>query len=63
MLAILQTIPSISITDGQPTILLPLVVIFAVTALKDLYEDYKRKVSDRQENESVSHLIDSDILW
>lgn len=45
-------IDSITISDGLPTIYLPLVFIVMITAAKDYYEDYKRKRSDREENES-----------
>ena len=46
----MQFIQIISISEGIPTIFLPLVVIVAVTAIKDFYEDYKRKKSDQEEN-------------
>jgi phospholipid-transporting ATPase len=46
----MQIIPDISISDGTPTILIPLVFIVIITAAKDFSEDYKRKQSDRQEN-------------
>ena len=42
----LQLIKDISITDGQPMILIPLSFIVTLTAVKDYYEDYKRKKSD-----------------
>lgn len=45
-------IDSITISDGLPTIYLPLATIVLITAAKDYYEDYKRKRSDREENES-----------
>lgn len=38
-IAVLQSIKIISISDGIPTIGLPLAFVFAVTALKDLLED------------------------
>lgn len=41
---------SISISGGVPTIFLPLAFILFITAIKDYYEDYKRKVSDSVEN-------------
>ncbi|CAD8093418.1 unnamed protein product [Paramecium sonneborni] len=64
ILAILQGIPIISISDGQPTILLPLIFILIVTMIKDLYEDTKRKKSDKQENENIC-LLESgqNIKW
>ena len=49
-IGIMQTIPYITISGGLPAIFLPLVVILIITALKDFYEDYKRKNSDTAEN-------------
>ena len=46
----MQTLPAISISENLPVIILPLVFIIFVTAIKDYYEDYKRKKSDREEN-------------
>jgi len=43
-------IPQISISDGVPTIFMPLFVILLVTAAKDFYEDFKRRTSDNEEN-------------
>lgn len=47
---VLQIIPQISITGGQPAILLPLMFVCAVSAVKDLFEDIKRHRADDQEN-------------
>ncbi len=46
-------IPVISISEGVPTIFLPLFIIVLVTAIKDGYEDYKRRKSDKEENRSL----------
>lgn len=43
-------IDAITISDGYPTIYVPLITIVVITAAKDYYEDYKRKKSDREEN-------------
>ena len=43
-------IPSISISDGIPTITLPLSFIMLISSLKNVYEDSKRKESDKIEN-------------
>ena len=43
---VLQIIPQISITGGQPAILLPLLFVCAVSAVKDLFEDIKRHRAD-----------------
>ena len=46
----LQTIRLISITDGQPLMLVPLLVVLAISMVKDAWEDYKRKQADWKEN-------------
>jgi magnesium-transporting ATPase (P-type) len=43
---VLQIIPQISISGGQPAILLPLLFVCAVSAVKDLFEDIKRHKAD-----------------
>jgi phospholipid-transporting ATPase len=50
IIAVLQSIPQISVTGGIPNILLPLTFVLAVSAFKDLLEDNKRKRSDDEEN-------------
>lgn len=47
----MQTIESISISDGKSVMAIPLVIVIGVTMIKDAYEDYKRHQSDKQENE------------
>ena len=36
---------------------MPLSVIILVSALKDLYEDYKRQMSDREENNRLVKVL------
>ena len=43
---VLQVIPPISISGGQPAILLPLLFVISVSAVKDLFEDLGRHRSD-----------------
>lgn len=50
ILAILQAIKPVSITNGIPFILLPLTIIVLLTMVKDVFEDYKRYKSDEEEN-------------
>ena len=52
-------IPLISISDNVPTIFLPLAFILIITALKDAFEDYKRKRSDKEENKSLCKVWNS----
>lgn len=47
-----QMIPQISISQGRPTILLPLGFVVLVSMIKDILEDSKRHASDNRENAS-----------
>ena len=44
-------IPAISISNGTPTQGMPLVFVVVLSMIKDAYEDYKKSVNDRTENE------------
>ena len=46
--------PFISISEGVPTIYVPLVCIIIITAAKDFFEDFKRKRSDNEENRVIN---------
>ena len=48
--AILQVIPEISVSNGIPNVLLPLIFVLAVSATKDYLEDLTRRKSDKEEN-------------
>jgi phospholipid-transporting ATPase len=50
VVAILQIIPEISVSDGVPNILLPLAFVILVSAIKDGLEDRNRQKSDDLEN-------------
>jgi len=60
VIAILQCIPDVSITNQIPTILLPLIFVVVLTAVKDLFEDLKRYFSDREENNSKTNVLRKD---
>eukprot|EP01053_Blabericola_migrator_P012221 Blabericola_migrator_1__12220@NODE_75_length_15195_cov_183_882866_g67_i0_p1_GENE_NODE_75_length_15195_cov_183_882866_g67_i0NODE_75_length_15195_cov_183_882866_g67_i0_p1_ORF_typecomplete_len1527_score324_89PhoLip_ATPase_C/PF16212_5/6_2e03PhoLip_ATPase_C/PF16212_5/2_1e03PhoLip_ATPase_C/PF16212_5/2_8e65Hydrolase/PF00702_26/8_3e03Hydrolase/PF00702_26/1_2e17Hydrolase/PF00702_26/2_2e05E1E2_ATPase/PF00122_20/2_8e25E1E2_ATPase/PF00122_20/1_8e04PhoLip_ATPase_N/PF16209_5/1_1e22Cation_ATPase/PF13246_6/1_5e len=47
---VLQSISGISVTNGIPTIGLPLSFVITVNAIKDALEDRKRHQSDKEEN-------------
>lgn len=47
---ILQMVPGVTLTNGQPTILVPLMFVISVSAIKDIFEDLKRHASDAVEN-------------
>jgi len=57
--AMLQTVPSISITSGRPLILAPLAFVLSVAAVRDLVEDENRKAADRAENDRRACLVDA----
>ena len=56
----MQTIKSISITNGFATNAIPLTAVVLVSMVKDAFEDYKRHVSDREENEHLASVYDPD---
>lgn len=43
-------VPVISISDGKPAMLIPLIFVITVSMVKDLFEDHKRHKSDKKEN-------------
>ena len=50
IIMIMQTIKPISITDGTPVQAMPLLSVIIISMIKDAFEDYKRYVSDKDEN-------------
>jgi len=59
VIAMMQMIPSISITSGRPLLLLPVSFVLSVSAIRDLFEDLQRKAADRAENErTVMRVVD-----
>jgi len=53
IIAIMQCIPSISISNGKPAMLPPLVLVILVSMIKDAFEDHKRYLNDKKENETI----------
>jgi magnesium-transporting ATPase (P-type) len=50
-LLILEFIPAVSDSDGKiPTLIMPLSFVVGLSMIKDIYEDFKRHVSDNDEN-------------
>lgn len=47
----MQTVPAISITNGEPVMAFPLIIILGISAIKALFEDHKRHKSDNEEND------------
>lgn len=56
----MQAMPEISISSNIPVIFLPLATIVLATALKDYYEDNKRKKSDKEENMQKVFVYDNE---
>lgn len=46
IIGIMQMIPQITVSAGFPVIFIPLSFVVTVSAIKDIYEDLKRKKSD-----------------
>ena len=42
VISFMQTIKSISISDGKSVMAIPLCIVIGVSMIKDAYEDYKR---------------------
>lgn len=53
-MGLLQIVPSVTLTGGNPTIYYPLGLIIIVSALKDIAEDLKRHTSDDEENNRLT---------
>ncbi|KAL4478641.1 hypothetical protein ABPG74_006876 [Tetrahymena malaccensis] len=54
IIGLMQCITTISMSDGKPIMFLPFSVILFISALKEIFEDKKRKDQDNLEN---SHLV------
>lgn len=67
IIGIMQMIPEISISGGFPVIFIPLSMVVAVSAAKDLFEDLKRKKTDREINHTPTRVLSSrgfqQVLW
>ena len=50
IIGIMQMIRQITNSGGFPVIFIPLSFVVGVSAIKDFYEDLKRKISDNQIN-------------
>lgn len=58
IVGIMQMIPQITVSGGFPVIFIPLSIVVGVSAIKDFYEDLKRKKSDYEINGKKTMLID-----
>jgi magnesium-transporting ATPase (P-type) len=59
VIAILQSIKELSYSGGTPIMLLPLSFVVTLNGLKDIYEDFKRKKSDKKENNSECYIFNT----
>ena len=59
IIAVLQSVKELSYSGGNPIILMPLSFVVCLNGLKDIYEDYKRKKSDKKENNSDCYIYNS----
>jgi len=57
-LCILQVIPYVSVTQGIPTIALPLTTVLFMNAIKDAVEDWRRHKSDAEENARLTQCVE-----
>jgi phospholipid-transporting ATPase len=51
-------IPIISISNGKPVMLVPLLFVIGVSMIKDIFEDMKRHKSDDMENNRQAQVYD-----
>ncbi|CAD8160132.1 unnamed protein product [Paramecium pentaurelia] len=67
-IVIMQMIPSISITNGQPVIMGPLSIFIFISMIKDFVEDNQKHKSDNDENNRKTYLIRAneapkEVIW
>lgn len=62
IIGFLQTIEEISTSGGIPVIYFPLTLIIIVSAIKDVFEDLKRKKSDNQENQRKVQVLENGVF-
>ena len=59
VIAVLQSVKELSYSGGTPIMLLPLSFVISLNGLRDMYEDFKRKKSDKKENSSICFIYDT----
>lgn len=55
-------VPSITLSDGVPMLLVPLSSITILSMIKDFMEDRKRRLSDNEENCKSTKVLREDYL-
>lgn len=58
LMGVIQILPYTTMTQGVPSVYLPLGVVVIVTAIKDLYEDRKRAIADSTDNNQIVTVVD-----
>lgn len=56
-------IPSISVTGGKPTTLLPLSFVIITVLIKDAYEEFLRYRKDKEENLRPTEILQKDGIF
>jgi phospholipid-transporting ATPase len=57
LLAIMECFPTISDSGGVPVLAVPLTFVVGISMIKDIYEDYMRHRSDKEENNRVVEFV------
>jgi len=60
VIAVLQTIPTISNTNGKPLVLIPLIFVMLTVLVKDAYEQFYRYLKDREENNRQTTILSAE---
>jgi phospholipid-transporting ATPase len=53
----MQMVPAITLSDGKPTIFIPLFLVVLVSMIKDFIEDLQRHKNDKKENEGDIEIL------
>lgn len=53
----MQSIPGVSVTNGQPLVLIPLSMVIFGVLIKDAYEEYSRYKKDWISNNQPVHIL------
>jgi len=59
LISILQCIKEISVTNGKPTVLIPLSIVMLTVLIKDAIEEINRYSQDKKENVREVEVFDT----
>ena len=54
LLSVMEQVPAISSSNGSPVMLMSLGFVVGISMIKDIYEDFQRHQSDKEENNRVT---------